>query len=177
MYQDVETFGGKWRQHDVKTCKITSKPHNQRPDIMHKSSYTPWCKTVPGVRRYFLAPVGFMEILVGYAGKDLSALVKSRKPFLAYNTRLGYPRFSLGIDYKNLTWVWGTDRKSRPWGYCLASRGFADWCKIVILSEGIVYPHQTLMFDSFSCIPFHFECFILKVAFITTHNDVDVGHF
>ena len=24
---------------------------------------------------------------------------------------------------------------------------------------------------------FDFECFILKVAFITTHNDVDVGHF
>ena len=43
--------------------------------------------------------------------------------------------------------------------------------------DGIFYPHWTLMFDSFSCIPFDFECFILKVAFIITHNDVDVGHF
>ena len=31
-------------------------------------------------------------------------------------------------------------------------------------------------FDSFSCIPFDFECFILQMAFITTYNDVDVGH-
>ena len=37
--------------------------------------------------------------------------------------------------------------------------------------------HQTLMFDSFSCIPFDFKCFILKVAFITTYNYTDVGHF
>ena len=32
---------------------------------------------------------------------------------------------------------------------------------------------STLMFDSFSCIPFDFECFILKEAY----NEVDVGHF
>ena len=31
--------------------------------------------------------------------------------------------------------------------------------------------------DSFCCTPFDFECFILKMAFITTCNDVDVGHF
>ena len=41
--------------------------------------------------------------------------------------------------------------------------------------DGIFYPHQTFMFDSFSCIPFDFGCFILKVAFITAYNDVDVG--
>ena len=35
---------------------------------------------------------------------------------------------------------------------------------------------NTHMFDFFSCIPFDFKCFILKVAFITTHNDVDVGN-
>ena len=33
------------------------------------------------------------------------------------------------------------------------------------------------IFDSFSCIAFDFECSILKVAFITTYNDVDVGLF
>ena len=27
------------------------------------------------------------------------------------------------------------------------------------------------------CIPFDFECFILKVTFSTAHNYVDVGHF
>ena len=47
------------------------------------------------------------------------------------------------------------------------------WCRIVIPRERIFYPHRTLMFDSFSCIPFNFECFILKVAFITIHNDDD----
>ena len=55
-------------------------------------------------------------------------------------------------------------------------RGFVEWCKTVIPRDGIFYPHQTLMFDSFSCIPFVFECFILKVEFITTHNDAEVGH-
>ena len=38
--------------------------------------------------------------------------------------------------------------------------------------------HRTLMFDSFTCISFDFECFfIFKVAFNTTDNDADVGHF
>ena len=46
--------------------------------------------------------------------------------------------------------MWGADRKLRPEGHCLASRGFA----------GIFYPHLALMFDSFSCIPFDFEYFI-----------------
>ena len=36
---------------------------------------------------------------------------------------------------------------------------------------------QTPMFDSFSCIHFAFESFILKIAFITTYNGTDVGHF
>ena len=67
-------------------------------------------------------------------------------------------------DCKNLTWVWGANRKFRPQGHCLASRGFAEWYKTVITRDGIFYPHRTLMFDSFSCISFHFECFILKVA-------------
>ena len=58
-------------ENDVKTCKMTSKRHNRRPDIMHESRLT-----IPRVRRHFLAPVGFMEIPVGNARKDLSALVK-----------------------------------------------------------------------------------------------------
>ena len=81
------------------------------------------------------------------------------------------------VYYKNLTWVWGADRKFCPEGHCLASGGFAKWCKTVIPRNRIFYPHRTLMFDSFSCIHFDFECFILKVAFITTHNDDDVGHY
>ena len=47
----------------------------------------------------------------------------------------------------------------------------------VIPKDGISYPHRTLRFESFSCIPFDFECFILKLAFITTHNDVGIGNF
>ena len=49
-----------WRQHDVKTCKMTSKRHNRRPVFMHKSRLT-----LPRVRRHFQVPVGFMEIPVG----------------------------------------------------------------------------------------------------------------
>ena len=29
--------------------------------------------------------------------------------------------------YKNLTWLWDADRKFRPEGHCLASRGCAEW--------------------------------------------------
>ena len=43
--------------------------------------------------------------------------------------------------------------------------------------SGIFYPHRKVMFDSSSCIPFDFECFSSKVAFITTQKDADVGHF
>ena len=32
-------------------------------------------------------------------------------------------------------------------------------------------------FDYFSCLPFDSDCLIVKVAFITTQNDVDVGQF
>ena len=67
-------------------------------------------------------------------------------------------------EYKNLTWVWGADRQFRPEGHYLASRGF-------------FYPHRTLVFDSFSCTSFDFECFILKVVFFTIYNDVDIGRF
>ena len=80
-------------------------------------------------------------------------------------------------EYKNPTWVWGADRKFHHEGRCLASQGFAEWCKTVIPRDRIFYPHQTLMFDSFSCIPFDFKWFIFKVTFITTNNDVGVGHF
>ena len=69
------------------------------------------------------------------------------------------------------------NRKFRPEGHCLASWGFAEWCETVIPRDGIFYPHRTLMLDSFSCIPFDFEYFILKAAFIAAHSDVDVGHF
>ena len=45
-------------------------------------------------------------------------------------------------------------------------------------SQGTEFSIRTeLMIYSFSCIPFNSECFILKVAFITTYNEVDVGHF
>ena len=73
--------------------------------------------------------------------------------------------------------MWGEDRKYRPEGHCSASQGFDEWFKTVIPRDGIFYPHWTLMFDTFSCTAFDFECFILKVAFITTYNDIDVGHF
>ena len=66
---------------------------------------------------------------------------------------------------------------SRPEGHCLASRCFAEWCETVIPRDGIFCPHWTLTFEPFSCIPFDFDCFILKVTFITTHNEIDVGHF
>ena len=75
------------------------------------------------------------------------------------------------------SWVWGVDRKLHPEGHCLASRGCAEWCKTVIKRDGIFFPHPPLMFDTFSCVPFGFECVVLKVAFITIHNDVDIGHF
>ena len=71
-------------------------------------------------------------------------------------------------EYKRLTRVRGADRK-----FC----GFASWCQIVIPRAGIFYPHRTLIFDFFSCIPFDYQCFILEVAFITIHNDTDIGHF
>ena len=69
---------------------------------------------------------------------------------------------SLQIEYKNLTWVWGRNRKFRPEGHCLASRGCTEWCKTVIPKDGIFFPHRTLMFDSFSCIPFDFRMFYFK---------------
>ena len=62
----------------------------------------------------------------------------------------------------NLTRVWGADRKFCPEGHCLASRGCAEWCKTVIPRDGIFFPHRTLMFDSFSCIPIDFRMFYLK---------------
>ena len=76
-------------------------------------------------------------------------------------------------DDKNLTWEWGADRKFRPEGHYLTSRGCAEWCKTVIPRDGIFYQHRTLM----SCKHFDSECFIVKAAFITTQNDVGIGHF
>ena len=61
---------------------MMSKRHNRRPDIIHENRLTP-----PRVRRHFLAPVGFMEIPVGYARKDLSTGETRGKPFLAYQIR------------------------------------------------------------------------------------------
>ena len=52
-YVDVEAFGGKWRENDVKT----SKRQNRHTDVMHESH----------IRRHFLALVGLTEIPVGYA--------------------------------------------------------------------------------------------------------------
>ena len=59
LYVDVETFGGNWRQ-DVKNDVSTSK-----------SSYWRELSYTPNVRRHFLASVGFMEIPVRYARKEL----------------------------------------------------------------------------------------------------------
>ena len=88
-------------------------------------------------------------------------------------------------DYKNLSWVWGADRKIRPSGslfgitrrvmpnsnpegriflsagHCLASRGFDEWFQTVIPRDGFFYPHRTAMIDSFSCIPFDLQRLIL----------------
>ena len=69
--------------------------------------------------------------------------------------------------------LFGITRLLRPEGHHLASRGCAEWCKTVIPRDGIFYPRRTLM----SCIHFDSECFIVKVAFITTQNDVGIGHF
>ena len=79
-------------------------------------------------------------------------------------------QYANNLDYKNLTWVWSADRK-----FCPEVHWHHDWCKTVIPRDGTFYLHRTLMIDSFSCIPFDFEWFILKVAFITTYNDNDVG--
>ena len=69
--------------------------------------------------------------------------------------------------------LFGITRLLRPEGHHLASRGCAEWCKTVIPRDGIFYPHRTLM----PCIHFDSACFIVKVAFITTQNDVGIGHF
>ena len=85
-------------------------------------------------------------------------------------------------DYKNLRRVFGADKKFRPEDHCLVSRGLKLHPAWLVMPnsdprDGIFYPHRTLVFDSFSCIPFDFECFILKGALINIHNDVYVGHF
>ena len=54
-------------------------------------------------------------------------------------------------EYKNLSWVRGMDRKIRPEGHCLASRG---------------------LMDSFSCIPFISE----RVFNNAVTSIEDVGH-
>ena len=55
-------------------------------------------------------------------------------------------------DYKNLTLMWGADRKNPSEGHCLVSRGFAEWCQPVNPRNRFFYPHRTTMIDSFSCI-------------------------
>ena len=54
-------------KNDVKIIILTQ-------ESMHESRLTP-----PHVRRHFLAPVGFTEILVGYARKSASALSNKTK--------------------------------------------------------------------------------------------------
>ena len=69
-------------------------------------------------------------------------------------------------------------RVSTPRVTVFASWGFAEWCKTVIQRERIFCPHR--WFDYFSCLPFGsdcFICFIVKISFITTQNDVDVWQF
>ena len=55
FYADVKTFGGNWRENDVKTSKMTYYRQNRHTDVIHESSYT------PHVRRHFLAPDGFTK--------------------------------------------------------------------------------------------------------------------
>ena len=62
-------------------------------------------------------------------------------------------------DYKNLSWMRGTDKKIRPGGYCSASFGIASRCRTMIPRDDFFHPHRTSMIDSFSFIPFdlHFD--------------------
>ena len=64
LHVDVETFAWNWRQNDVKTSKSSYWRHAR------ESSYT------PHVRRHLLAPVGFMEIPVGYARNLILKCIK-----------------------------------------------------------------------------------------------------
>ena len=56
-------------------------------------------------------------------------------------------------------------------------KAFSSDAKQLSPRDRIFYLHRTLMFDSFSCIPLDFQCFILEVSFVTIYNDADVGHF
>ena len=49
-------------ENDVNKSKMTSKCQNRHTDIMHERRLRP-----PHKRQHFLALVGFLEILVGYA--------------------------------------------------------------------------------------------------------------
>ena len=73
LFIDVETFGGNWRENDIKTSKSSYWRH------IRELSYTPL------VRKHFLAPVGFTEIPVGYARKYCHCL-----PFSLYDLLLNH---------------------------------------------------------------------------------------
>ena len=77
---DVKMFGGNWRENDVKTSKMISKSLYWRH--ARESSYT------PHVRQYFLAPVGFTEIPVGYARKEFLTQAKASDFLIWYARKL-----------------------------------------------------------------------------------------
>ena len=137
--------------------------------LWHKTSFT----TGKRLCRIFLSH----ECLFPKILKKRSQCRQKKYPSLCIF--VGQENYTLGSEYKHLILVWGADRKFHPKGHCLASRGYAKWCKTVILRDGIFYPHRTLKFDFFFLCTFQFWMFYFKrtVTFITTHNDNGVRHF
>ena len=86
-------------------------------------------------------------------------IVLSHNGSIKCDTRIDLINFVLYLDdighHKNLSWAWGRIEK-----YVRGS-SFAELCQTVILRDGFLYPHQTTMIDSFSCIPFDLQRFIL----------------
>ena len=54
----------------------------------------------------------------------------------------------------------------------------AEWWRTVILRDRFFYPHQTVMIDSFSCIPFHFLLLVvIKMRDINQHFNMRMIYF
>ena len=63
------------------TSKMMSTRQNCHPDVMRECHLTP-----PHVT-YFLAPVGFMEILIGYARKEFLSQAKTSDFLIRYGRK------------------------------------------------------------------------------------------
>ena len=100
LYVDVETFGGNWCENDVKTSKSSYWHHAQ------ELSYT------PHVGRHFLAPVGFMEIWVGYARKNSVASAVTSKDGLGWGN---INTISLVMEHQHST-------------LCAVTSALCPWC-------------------------------------------------